>query len=221
MEVRQVFAQEENTHFLFSVKFPLQCYPDSVGLLRRYLLFLYVLDCQGIHDKYRKFLCFFGLARKFWPWHVYVSCGCAVVQDRLRITESIISPNNKSVITFTFTLGCGWCIICKKVAHVSEQSRTDHSSIKTSYLFFVNVMVVWFSHQVSVAFVGCWMMQCAVPLSLQCSANFGAFPNHFLRLCVKRNQSNHHLKTSAKQSVPVVDLIFCGMESWKKNFLTL
>lgn len=65
MEVCQVFAQEENTHFPFSVKFLLQCYPDSVGLLRRYLLFLSVLDHQEIYDKYRKRLCFFGLARKF------------------------------------------------------------------------------------------------------------------------------------------------------------
>lgn len=30
----------------------------------------------------------------------------AVVQDRLRITESVISPKNKSVSTFTFVLGC-------------------------------------------------------------------------------------------------------------------
>lgn len=65
MEVRQVFAQEENTHFPFSVKFLLQCYSDSVGLLRRYLLFLSVLDCQEIHAKYRKLLCFFGFDRQF------------------------------------------------------------------------------------------------------------------------------------------------------------
>ena len=90
----------------------------------------------------------FRTTRKYMTnvWNFFVSLGwlenfdngmfvflvaIAVVQDRLRITESVVSPNNKSVITFTFVLGCVWCIICKTVAQVSEQSRTDHSCIKT------------------------------------------------------------------------------------------
>ena len=46
-----------------------------------------------------------GLLENFYHGIYVFLVAIPVVQDRLRITESVVSPNNKSVTTLTFVLG--------------------------------------------------------------------------------------------------------------------
>lgn len=101
----QVLAQEENTHFSLSVTVLLQRYPGSAGLLRRHLLFV----CSGLTENTRQMQETFvslGLLKIFDYFIDVFLLVIGVVQDRLRITQVIVSPKHKSVITFTFVLGC-------------------------------------------------------------------------------------------------------------------
>lgn len=145
MEVRQVFAQEENPLFSILCEIP----PSELTYSEVIYHFSLFWTARGYVTNTRNVFVSLGLREDFDHGVSAFLLAIAVVQVDLVSWRTSLSPNNKSVIAFTFVFGCVWCIICKTVAQVSEQWRTrrHHLCVLPMWL-----MVMLFTHQISCCF---------------------------------------------------------------------